>query len=142
MSEQENFDPITADPNGFIIEKFNEIKLLSDVLKEARLEKKEKLNESDYILELMNQYDEKKEEIKPITQKLKVAKDEFKAKHIDLFMKEDNIKKQIKWLNDKIVKAYTHKKVINDESPIMIGEGKKQRQLVINLEPKVTKQKI
>lgn len=136
----EAFNPMKADVNAFILEVYSEFLLNKDLLKEVRIEKNEALNSDDDILEIMNILDEFKEKMAPYKDKFKVAKEEFKAKHMPIFEKELSYKKNDVKLKDKLVKAYMYKESQNDMSPILIGNGKKE--LRINLEPKLKKEKV
>lgn len=138
--QNDSFDPMKADVNTFIIETYNELLLIKDLLKEVKIEKNEALNADDNILEIMNQLDESKEKMLPLKEKFKVAKEEFKAQNMKIFEKELSWKQKATKLKDKLVKAYTYKESQNDKSPILLWNGKKE--LVINLTPKITKQKI
>jgi len=139
-TEMDQFDPMRADPNNFIVETYNELILNRDILKEVRQEKKDALDEDDNILAILNQIDELKQLIKPLSEKLKVAKEEFKVKHVKLFEKELNHKRKDEELKWKVAKAYAIKEANNDKTPILINNWKKE--LIINLTPRVTKQKV
>jgi len=142
QTNDKDFDIMKNNPNDYILEIYNEISLLKDLLKDVRLEKKEKLNDNDEFLEVMNQYEEKMEELKPIKEKLKVQKEAFKVANLDLFEKDTKYKNKILKLNNKIVNAWAYKKEINDETPIIIDSWKTKKQLTIKMDPKMKKEKI
>lgn len=137
-----DFDIMKVNPNKYILEIYNEISLLKDLLKEVRLEKKERLNDNDEFLEIMNQYEEKIEELKPIKEKIKAQKEAFKVANLDLFEKDTKYKNKILKLNNKIVNAWAYKKEVNDETPIIINFWKVKKQLTIKMDPKIKKEKI
>jgi len=139
-TQDNSFDIMKADINTFIVETYNELILNKDLLKDLRIEKNEALNDDDNILEIMNELDEYKEKMLPLKSRFKVAKEKFKVNNIKIFEKELLLKQKEAKLKDKLVKAYTYKESQDDTSPILLGNGKKE--LVINLTPKITKQKI
>lgn len=144
MSENElknnDFNPMYVDPNTFIVERYNELLLIKDAQKDLRIEKNEAFNNDDNLLEIINALDELKQTLTPLKEKLKVAKAEFKVKNTPIFEKELLLKMKEQWLKNELAKAYAIKEGKNDMSPILINNGKKE--LIIQLTPKVTKQKI
>jgi len=135
-----DFDPMKVAVNDFIVEVYEEFLINNDLLKEIRAEKKEELNNDDDILEITNKLDEYKQKILPLREKLKVAKENFKKKNINLFQKENDLKQNVLKLKYKLAKAYAYKEYINDKTPILINNWKKE--LIINLKPEIKKQKI
>lgn len=127
------------DPVSYILSKFDDLSILSDMLKDVRSEKKELLSNDDELLEIISKEDELKEQLKPIREEKKAILERIKKDNYELFLKEDTAKKKKINVLNKIGVASAHRQATWDVSPIELGNN---RVLTVNTKSTVKKSKV
>jgi len=136
---KEKLEQIKKNPNEFILETYSKLKTVSEALKETKNDLQSLAEEDQELLELISQLEEKKAEIKPLAEKLKTKKAEFKVANIAIFEQEQKLKNKVSALKADIANAFAYKESIDDRTPIILNDGKKQKQLIVEITSKVKK---
>lgn len=129
-------------PNEEIIKGYEQHQIIKEWLKDINEEIKERYNDDEDISLLSHKIEELNIKLKPLKEELKTRQEEFRTNNMQLFETKKNLMNQRERVNNNILRAVAKKQENKDDSPILIGEWKRQKRLIVNLKPTLKKAKI